>query len=75
MVRTMPKKLKTKNDAHLSRYQLALDRAARQVILGAIAETGGNVTHAAPLLGISLRHLFREIARLELGDEIDREKL
>ncbi len=68
----MPKKLKTKNDAELSRYQQALDRAARQVILGAITEAGGSITHAAPLLGISLRQLFREIARLNIGHEIER---
>ena len=42
----------------------ALADADRAVLLAALAQTGGNRTHAAELLGIPARTLFRHVRAL-----------
>lgn len=45
-------------------YRTLVDRARRRVVVGALALTGGNVTHAARRLGIQRTYLHRLIRRL-----------
>ena len=47
-------------------YHEALNRARRQIILDALAESGGTVTHAAERLGLHPNHLHRLITSLDL---------
>ncbi len=49
----------------------ALDTAARAAIARAWHVHTGNLTHAAATLGLSPRHLHREIARLDLWPTLD----
>jgi len=51
-----------------SRYRTAVDEAKRRVILEALAETGGNRTRAAALLGLSRQSLLYELKRLAIRD-------
>ncbi|MBK9964239.1 MAG: sigma 54-interacting transcriptional regulator [Holophagales bacterium] len=50
------------------RYREAVDEAKRRVILETLAETGGNRTRAAELLGLSRQSLLYELKRLSLTD-------
>jgi DNA-binding NtrC family response regulator/tetratricopeptide (TPR) repeat protein len=50
------------------RYRAAVDEAKRRVILEALAETGGNRTRAAALLGLSRQSLLYELKRLAIRD-------
>ena len=50
------------------RYRDAVDAAKRQVILEALAETGGNRTRAAVLLGLSRQSLLYETKRLGVDE-------
>lgn len=54
-------------DGEVGRYQEALDDARRAVILRALAEAGGNRTHAADWLGLSRQSLLYEVRRLRLA--------
>lgn len=51
-----------------SRYRTAVDEAKRRVVLEALAETGGNRTRAAVLLGLSRQSLLYELKRLAIRD-------
>ena len=51
-----------------SRYRAAVDEAKRRVVLEALAETGGNRTRAAALLGLSRQSLLYELKRLAIRD-------
>ena len=50
------------------RYRDAVDGAKRKVIVETLAETGGNRTRAAALLGLSRQSLLYEIHRLAITD-------
>ena len=50
------------------RYREAVDEAKRRVILETLAETGGNRTRAAALLGLSRQSLLYEMKRLAITD-------
>jgi len=50
------------------RYRDAVDEAKRRVIHEALAETGGNRTRAAALLGLSRQSLLYEMKRLSIND-------
>lgn len=52
-----------------TRLQKALDAATVAVIREVFAETGGDRTSAAESLGVSVRHLYRELTRLGLTAE------
>jgi DNA-binding NtrC family response regulator len=54
------------DDAAASPYHEALNRARRQIILDALAESGGTVTRAAERLGLHPNHLHRLITSLDL---------
>lgn len=55
------------------RYGGALDAAARLEILACFREAKGIRVDVAKLMGVSTRTLYREIDRLNLRAEIDRE--
>ena len=69
----MSGKLHPKTGPLITRYQRALDLAARVEILAALGETKGNRLAAAKLLGLTPNTLFREINRLALWDALDKE--
>lgn len=50
------------------RYREAVDEAKRRVILETLAQTGGNRTRAAALLGLSRQSLLYETKRLSISD-------
>jgi transcriptional regulator with AAA-type ATPase domain len=50
------------------RYREAVDEAKRRVILETLAQTGGNRTRAAALLGLSRQSLLYEMKRLAITD-------
>jgi transcriptional regulator with PAS, ATPase and Fis domain len=50
------------------RYREAVDEAKKRVILETLAETGGNRTRAAALLGLSRQSLLYEMKRLSITD-------
>ena len=50
------------------RYRAAVDEAKRRVILETLAQTGGNRTRAAALLGLSRQSLLYEMKRLSIND-------
>ena len=50
------------------RYREAVDEAKKRVILETLAETGGNRTRAAALLGLSRQSLLYEMKRLAITD-------
>jgi DNA-binding NtrC family response regulator len=49
-----------------------MEEIEREAILGALAETGGNRTRAAELLGIGLRTLQRKLKEYDQGKDEDR---
>ncbi len=49
------------------RVGMTVDEAERQLIAATLAHTGGDKTHAAAMLGIGLRTLYRKIERYRLG--------
>jgi transcriptional regulator with PAS, ATPase and Fis domain len=63
----LPARLRTAGEAAApgaGRYRSAVDDAKRKVVLEALAETGGNRTRAAGLLGLSRQSLLYEMKRL-----------
>ncbi len=53
-----------------SRYQGALRKAKKEQVLKAVADSAGNITEAAKLLGVHPNYLHRLIRNLELRDQI-----
>jgi DNA-binding NtrC family response regulator len=52
-------------------YHEALNRAKRDLILQAVAASGGNITRAAERLGLHPNHLHRLITSLDLRSELE----
>jgi DNA-binding NtrC family response regulator len=55
------------------RLNAAIEAAVRREITSAMEENGGNVTHAAKALGISLRGLWKRIEALGIKPKDFRE--
>lgn len=56
-------------------YWLAIAQKEREIIDGALAATGGNVTRAASALGIDRTYLTKLIKRLEIDRTDYKEKM